>query len=81
MKDRKPSDVYRIKIKGHLDSSWSEWFEGLTIANESDETTVLTGIVADQPALHGLLAKVRDLGLQLLLVEYVAAEERCPDEP
>jgi hypothetical protein len=41
----------------------------------------LTGIVADQPALHGLLAKVRDLGLPLLLVECVAAEERCPDEP
>lgn len=81
MKDRKPSDVYRIKIKGHLDSSWSEWFEGLTIASESNETTVLTGVVADQPALHGLLAKVRDLGLPLLLVECMTPEERCPGEP
>jgi hypothetical protein len=81
MKDRKPSDVYRIKVKGHLDSSWSEWFEGLTIANESNETTVLTGIVADQPALHGLLAKVWGPGLRLLPVKCVAAQERCPDEP
>ena len=70
-----------IKIKGHLGSSWSEWFEGLTIANESNGTTVLTGIIADQPALHGLLAKVRDLGLPLLLVECVVDQERCPDEP
>lgn len=81
MKGHKPGDVYRIKIKGHLDSSWSEWFEGLTIANESNEITVLTGVVADQPALHGLLAKVRDLGLPLLRVECMATKERCPDEP
>ena len=77
MKDRKPGDVYRIKIQGHLDSSWSEWFEGLIITNGANETTVLTGVVADQPALHGLIAKVRDLGLPLLLVECVGIGERC----
>ncbi len=80
MKDRKHSAIYRIKIKGHLDSSWSEWFGGLTITNESNDTTVLTGVVADQPALHGLLAKVRDMGLPLLLVEYVEIEEQCSGE-
>jgi hypothetical protein len=74
MKD-KPGDIYRIRIQGHLDSSWSEWFDGLAITNSANETTVLTGTVADQPALYGLLAKVRDLGLPLLLVECVEIEE------
>jgi hypothetical protein len=75
MKDHRRSDVYRIKVEGHLDSSWSEWFDGLTIINEANETTTLTGIVTDQPALHGLLAKVRDLGLPLLLVECMEIEK------
>jgi len=71
MQDCKYGDVYRIKVKGHLDSSWSEWFEGLAVTNEENETTALTGTVADQAALHGLIAKVRDMGLPLLLVERV----------
>jgi hypothetical protein len=75
MKDCQPGDVYRIKIKGHLDSSWSEWFDGLTLTNGANETTVLTGTVVDQPALHGLIARIRDLGLPLLLVERVESEE------
>ena len=71
MQDCKYGDVYRIKVKGHLDSSWSEWFEGLAVTNEENETTALTGTVVDQAALHGLIAKVRDMGLPLLLVERV----------
>ena len=68
------SRVYQIRIKGHLDDSWSEWFEGLRMTYEEDGTTVLTGLVADQPALHGLLIKIRDLGLPLLSVNRVESE-------
>lgn len=56
---------YRIRINGHLNDSWSEWFNGLTIYKEPDATTVLWGPVTDQPALHGLLNRIRDLGLSL----------------
>jgi hypothetical protein len=70
------SQVYQIRIKGHLDSSWSEWFEGLGMTHEENGTTVLTGPVADQPALHGLLVKIRDLGLPLLTVQCLEDGER-----
>jgi hypothetical protein len=60
--------IYRIRIKGHLDPEWTDWFEGLTITLEGDGTTLLTGLVVDQPALHGLLKKVRDLGMSLVSV-------------
>ena len=60
--------VYQIRIKGHLDQQWTDWFEGLTITLEEDGNTVLTGTVVDQAALHGLLKKVRDLGMPLLSV-------------
>ena len=62
------SDVYQIRIKGHLDSQWAGWFEGLTITLEDNGDTLLTGQVVDQAALHGLLRKVRDLGLPLISV-------------
>lgn len=61
--------VYQIRVKGHLDSSWSDWFDGLTISPEANGETLLSGPVTDQAALHGLLKKVRDLGLPLLLVK------------
>jgi hypothetical protein len=57
-----------LRIKGHLDDRWADWFEGLTFTHESDGTTILHGPVADQAALHGLLRKVRDLGLPLIAV-------------
>ena len=59
---------YAIRLKGHLDDRWAEWFEGLTITLEEDGNTLLTGPVIDQAALHGLLKKVRDLGLPLVSV-------------
>jgi len=60
--------LYRIRIKGHLDPGWSDWFEGMTITLEEDGTTLLSGPVTDQAALHGLLKKVRDLGMPLVSV-------------
>jgi hypothetical protein len=60
--------TYKIKIKGHLDDSWIDWFDGLDFTHESDGTTTLTGEIRDQAALYGLLKKIRDLGLPLLSV-------------
>lgn len=58
--------VYQIRLKGHLGPQWADWFEGLTITLEDDGETLLTGPVVDQAALHGLLKKVRDLGMPLI---------------
>jgi hypothetical protein len=63
--------LYEIRIKGHLGPEWSAWFDGLTITNEPNGEAALAGPVVDQAALHGLLAKVRDLGLPLLSVHRV----------
>jgi hypothetical protein len=69
------SPLYQIRIKGHLDPSWAEWFGTMSLSHQEDGTTLLTGPVADQPALHGLLAKLHSLGLSLLLVERIDSEE------
>ena len=70
---------YEIRLKGHLDSRWTAWFDGLSLTNESDGTTVIHGPVADQAALHGLLQKVRDLGLPLVSVTQVRpGQPECP---
>jgi hypothetical protein len=63
--------VYQIRIKGHLGRRWTDWFEGLTITQENNGETILTGLVADQAALHGVLRKVRDLGTPLISVTRV----------
>jgi hypothetical protein len=62
---------YEIRLKGHLDTRWAAWFDGLTLTHGTDGTTLLHGPVADQAALHGLLQKTRDLGLPLISVEHV----------
>jgi hypothetical protein len=64
-------DFYAIRVKDHLDPRWSEWFEGLTVTRAEGGETILSGPVADQAALHGLLAKVRDLNLTLISVNRV----------
>jgi hypothetical protein len=68
--DATPDDgVYCLRVRGHLSTAWSDWFDGLTITAEADGTTTLIGPVADQPALYGMLSRLRDLGLTLLSVQ------------
>jgi hypothetical protein len=68
------SIVYQIRIKGHLGPEWADWFGGLIVSLEEKGDTLLTGSVADQSALHGLLKKVRDLGMPLVSVIRVGSE-------
>jgi hypothetical protein len=63
--------IYEIRIKGQLDQTWEDWFPGLAITPQENGDTLLTGPIADQPALHGLLRKVRDLGAPLISVNRV----------
>jgi len=63
--------VYEIRVKGHLNWRWSEWFDGLTIANVENGDALLSGEIVDQSALHGVLNKVRDLGLPLMAVSRI----------
>ena len=65
---------YEIRLKGHLEARWEQWFDGLTITLEEDGSTLLSGPLADQAALHGILKKVRDLGLTLLSVNSVESD-------
>jgi hypothetical protein len=75
-----PQEFYQITVKGHLDNRWADWFEGVTITLEDNGETLLTGPVVDQAALHGLLRKVRDLGLPLVSVIHVEPEQaKVPD--
>ena len=69
------SGRYEIRLKGHLDDRWAGWFDGLTITREAGGETLLSGSVVDQAALHGLLRKVRDLGLPLLSVVQAGSEK------
>jgi hypothetical protein len=73
--DQYEARLYEIRLKGHLDARWSTWFDGLSFTHASDGTTIISGPVADQAALHGLLSKVRDLGLPLLSVVHVEPEQ------
>jgi len=69
---------YEIRLKGHLDSRWAAWFDGLAITRGNDGTTVIHGPVADQAALHGLLQKTRDLGLPLISVNHTDPSQPWP---
>lgn len=71
--------AYRLRVEGHLDDHWSTWFDASTLTRHSDGTTSLSVGVTDQAALHGLLAKVRDLGVTLVSVEVVEPSGRSPD--
>ena len=63
-----PPTIYQIRVQGHLGTQWTDWFGGLTVTLEDNGETLLTGPVADQAALHGLLRRVRDLGIPLVSV-------------
>jgi hypothetical protein len=66
--DTSQPTIYQIRVKSHLDSNWTDWFEGLIITQEKGGHTLLTGPVVDQAALHALLKKIRDLGMALISV-------------
>ena len=72
--DRHGAGRYEIRLKGHLDTRWTAWFDGLSLTHQSDGSTVIHGPIADQSALHGLLQKVRDTGLPLVSVICVEPE-------
>jgi hypothetical protein len=69
---------YEIRLNGHLDARWAARFDGLTLTNDRDGTTVISGQVADQAALHGLLQRVRDLGLPLVSVIHIDSDQPTP---
>ena len=72
--------LYEIRVKGHLDDRWADWFEGLTITREANGETLLAGPVADQAALHGLIKKVRDLGMSLVSISPIETDRpAAPD--
>src|SRR5712692_4543116 len=75
IEDHHEPGLYEIRIKGHLDNRWADWFEGLAITLEDNGDTLLTGPVVDQAALHGLLRKVRDIGMPL--VSFVQSNKTC----
>ena len=68
------SDFCEIIVKGHLDIDWSGWFKGLTVTHNDKGETMLSGQIRDQAALYGIIAKMRDMGLFLILVKYIAGE-------
>ncbi len=72
------ADFYRIRVRGHLARRWSDWFDGFQLSYH-DNDLILTGLVIDQAALHGVLAKIRDLGLTILLVENLESEVEDDD--
>jgi len=70
--------IYEVRLRAELDDHWSDWFDGLSLRRQHDGTTTLRGVVADQSELHGLLAKVRDLGVPLISVSALEAEPGTP---
>jgi hypothetical protein len=73
-RDSRQPMIYQIRLKGHLSDQWTDWFTGLTIKLEEDGNTLLTGTVVDQAALHGILKKIRDLGMPLFSVNSVGPD-------
>jgi hypothetical protein len=73
--DRADAGRYEIRLAGHLDAHWAAWFDGMTVRRETDGITVISGPIADQAALHGVLHRVRDLGLPLISVTRMEPEK------
>ncbi len=73
--DRSESGRYEVRLTGHLDAHWTTWFDGSSISYEDDGTTVISGQVVDQAALHGLIQRVRDLGIPLVSVRKVDSDQ------
>jgi len=72
--------IYQIRIRGHLDSHWTDWFGNMTISLENNGDTIVTGPVVDQAALHGLLKRVRDLGMPLISVNQIKEKKELINE-
>ena len=70
------SGIYEIKLQGHLDTKWSEWFYGMTITHEGDGTTSLCGPLPDQIVLHSVLDRIRDMNLPLLSVMQIVSDDK-----
>jgi hypothetical protein len=70
--------IYKIRVKGHLDERWSDWFDGLEITNLENGEAMLSGEIVDQAALHGVLVRVRDLNLELVAVSSVDPQRQDP---
>jgi hypothetical protein len=79
MRDHPGAGRYEVRLRGHLESRWAAWFDGMTLSHERDGSTILSGEVVDQAALHGLLGKVRHTGLPLISV--IAVEPDMPSGP
>lgn len=75
LRERDEPSTYHIRVKGVLDPKWSPWFAGFAILPEGDDETLLAGVVADQAALHTVLARIRDLGLPLISVHQILNPE------
>ena len=67
-------EIYEIKLQGHLDTKWSEWFYGMTITHERGGTTTLSGLLPDQTVLHSVLDRIRDMNLQLISVNQIVSD-------
>ena len=78
--EHREPERYELRVRGHLEDRWSEWFGDLTLTRESDGTTTLRGPVVDQAALHSLLIKVRDLGMTLISVRAIDGPPRPADQ-
>jgi hypothetical protein len=72
LKNTTAKEIYQIRVRGHLDQKWSEWFDDFQIEYQ-DDSSIITGPVFDQPALHGIFTKIRVLGLEILLVKKIGA--------
>ena len=68
--------IYEIRVEGLVDSLWAEWFDGMAITYENDEETIITGELQDQTALHGVLGRIRDLGINLVSVRRIVRDQR-----